>query len=514
MLRLKYLVVLAICALGASQSWATNVTFQVNMNVQMDLGNFVPATDSVVVRGAFQGWSGYTHQLLDGDGDGIYVGTFDVAPQEAEYQYKFVWHRGVEDHWEDIVDPGHGNNRWVIVGDTPQTLPVVYFSNLESAASADVEVNFRVNMSVQTLSGNFDPATDWIVIRGNHTNIGNWGGAIRLLEETGNPGVYSRWVQFTDQSTVAPIEYKFVILTDGNPDDPTPGWESLPTNRMITPTGSEPDNLPPPSGNEYGEIFPEVVYWSNITPDDIITQDVAVTFRVEITPLIGRLADDGYVTDVQVNTDTVFTVEDIQVAGGSAPLTWSWANIAPEFWLNDNGTGGDETAGDDVWSVTITFPAGSGRTVEYKYGCNQFDVEASAGAQWNHFRMIDDSQPTYLFDIDCFGSTDTLYQDWACLISDADEVPTPVISSFSLEQNYPNPFNPTTTINFTLTRADVTLLEVFDVLGRNVATMNMGRMSAGQHTISFDGSSMASGVYFYKLVSGVENATRKMLLLK
>ncbi|MCB1060365.1 MAG: T9SS type A sorting domain-containing protein [Calditrichaeota bacterium] len=496
-------LLIAILTFSIAQAWATTVTFQINMSVQVDLGNFDPDNDDVVVRGDFNGWAGNANTL--DLVDGIYKTDVDITASSIEFKYVIV--HPAEDVWESV------DNRTANVAGDTQVLDVVYFNNIESSESADVEVTFRVNMQVQLLSGNFDPEFDQIVIRGAHDSLGQWGGAVVLTEETENPGIYSRRIQFNSLPINAAVEYKFKINYNSDPNDNN-GWESLPSNRSFTPTGNEPDNLPPPSGNGYGEINPELVYYSNITADDIILQDVAVTFQVEITPLLGRLSDDGYVVDVQTQTDTVFTVEDIQVAGGSPPLTWGWANIAPEYFLHDDGLNGDETAGDDVYSVTITFPSGSSRLVEYKFGANQYDVEARSGASYNHYRQIDDTNPTYRFDIDCWGSTDTLFAQWPCTISDVDDPQIPVISEFSLAQNYPNPFNPTTTISFTLTQANITSLKVFDVLGRTTATIDMGRMEAGRHTMSFNGSDLASGVYFYQLESGAFSATRKMLLLK
>ncbi|MBD3165315.1 T9SS type A sorting domain-containing protein [bacterium] len=86
--------------------------------------------------------------------------------------------------------------------------------------------------------------------------------------------------------------------------------------------------------------------------------------------------------------------------------------------------------------------------------------------------------------------------------------------SFELEQNYPNPFNPTTTIAFSLQhRADVKVA-VFDVLGREIATIAQGAFNAGRHQLLFDGSELASGVYFYRVEAGDFQATRKMVLMK
>ncbi len=86
--------------------------------------------------------------------------------------------------------------------------------------------------------------------------------------------------------------------------------------------------------------------------------------------------------------------------------------------------------------------------------------------------------------------------------------------SFELMQNVPNPFNPTTQISFTLNQVAKTSLKVYNVMGQEVATLLDGTMGAGQHTVTFDGSSMTSGVYFYAIEAAGQRETRKMLLAK
>jgi hypothetical protein len=87
-------------------------------------------------------------------------------------------------------------------------------------------------------------------------------------------------------------------------------------------------------------------------------------------------------------------------------------------------------------------------------------------------------------------------------------------SSFSLEQNYPNPFNPSTTIRFGLAgRARVTL-SVFNMLGQRVATLVEGEREAGYHSVNFDASGLASGVYLYRLTAGEHVQARKLILLR
>lgn len=86
---------------------------------------------------------------------------------------------------------------------------------------------------------------------------------------------------------------------------------------------------------------------------------------------------------------------------------------------------------------------------------------------------------------------------------------------FSLDQNYPNPFNPTTNISFTLANSSNVTLEVFNMLGQKVATLLQGeKMTAGQHTQAFDASSLASGMYLYRLSTPSFVQSRKMMLIK
>ncbi len=89
-----------------------------------------------------------------------------------------------------------------------------------------------------------------------------------------------------------------------------------------------------------------------------------------------------------------------------------------------------------------------------------------------------------------------------------------VAGEFKLTQNYPNPFNPSTKIDFAIPSAGLTQLKVYNVLGQEVATLVNENMTVGNHSVTFDASRLASGVYLYKLVSGSFVSTKKMVLLK
>jgi len=86
--------------------------------------------------------------------------------------------------------------------------------------------------------------------------------------------------------------------------------------------------------------------------------------------------------------------------------------------------------------------------------------------------------------------------------------------SFSLSQNYPNPFNPTTNIKFNIPKRDNVTLKVYDLLGKEVATLVNEKLQAGTYEVKFDGSNLPSGIYFYKLESESFRETKRMILIK
>jgi hypothetical protein len=85
---------------------------------------------------------------------------------------------------------------------------------------------------------------------------------------------------------------------------------------------------------------------------------------------------------------------------------------------------------------------------------------------------------------------------------------------FVLRQNYPNPFNPATTISFVVGRSGFVSLKVFDVTGKEVATLVSEQKETGEYTVPFDASGLSSGIYLYSLRSSDYTASNKMVLMK
>jgi hypothetical protein len=88
------------------------------------------------------------------------------------------------------------------------------------------------------------------------------------------------------------------------------------------------------------------------------------------------------------------------------------------------------------------------------------------------------------------------------------------INEFNLEQNYPNPFNPSTTIRYEIAEDSYVTLAIYDILGKKILQPVNELKKAGVYTYAFDGSSLSTGVYIYKLSSGSKTFIRKMMLMK
>jgi hypothetical protein len=156
---------------------------------------------------------------------------------------------------------------------------------------------------------------------------------------------------------------------------------------------------------------------------------------------------------------------------------------------------------------------------------NENSAEGESG-NWNLIRFIEghgnsNSPKYYSFtDSKLDGSGKYLYRlkqidiDGEFEYSNVVEAVLKVPSDFVLNQNYPNPFNPSTTIKFTLHEDSPLKLSVFDIIGKEVVELLDENMSAGYHSVNFDGSSFNSGIYFYRLETDKTTEIKKMMLIK
>ena len=118
---------------------------------------------------------------------------------------------------------------------------------------------------------------------------------------------------------------------------------------------------------------------------------------------------------------------------------------------------------------------------------------------------------------DLANSNSGVLYSWGLRINnsvDVKNISSEIPSKYNLSQNYPNPFNPSTKINFSLSKAGIVSLKVFDIAGREVSELVNKNLPAGSYEAEFNGAELSSGVYFYTLKSEAFTETKKMVLVK
>ncbi len=100
------------------------------------------------------------------------------------------------------------------------------------------------------------------------------------------------------------------------------------------------------------------------------------------------------------------------------------------------------------------------------------------------------------------------------IVTSVEPIPNSLPNSFRLDQNYPNPFNPATTIQFAVPQTSQVSIKLYDLRGREVATLLDDRLAAGEYKLQLDAGALASGVYFYRMQTEGFVQSRKLTLLK
>lgn len=172
---------------------------------------------------------------------------------------------------------------------------------------------------------------------------------------------------------------------------------------------------------------------------------------------------------------------------GTVVLNWSTATET-----NNSGFEIERKSAKSNWK-NIGFITGNGTTTEpqaYSFG----DKSPAAGVSYYRLKQIDfDGTFEYSREI---------------------EVSVGIPTVFAVEQNYPNPFNPSTVINYQIPTSEFVSLKIFNVIGKEVATLINKVQPAGEYSITFDADNLPSGLYLYRLEAGKYSKTMKMMLIK
>ncbi len=241
-----------------AQIVSDTVTFQVHMGVQMQLNNFNPVTDSVVLRGDFENlfgqpdWSGEAFLLSSSiTNDSIYSITliFPSASSGTAYSYKFVIRHNGTDFWENTANRGY-----TLTTDSVQIIPLVYFQD-QASAGVQRTITFQANLDSLMLEG-FNPATDSIVVNGE---FNNWNSQTAMAR-VGTTSIYEYSVTMT-RPVGDSVQYKFRAFPAFK--FANNGWDLLPENslanrKFVVPTQDSTlpairpaiQVLPPPSNRK------------------------------------------------------------------------------------------------------------------------------------------------------------------------------------------------------------------------------------------------------------------------
>jgi hypothetical protein len=239
------------------------------------------------------------------------------------------------------------------------------------------------------------------------------------------------------------------------------------------------------------------------------TNDLATTDATAVNMIAG-FWDDLYVTtggNIQYTTqgtapNRIFIVQWTTVAF----LASTSNNVTFQIKLYENGSEAEIIYGPSTpyaaasGSVGINVtPGGSGNFTSITPGTN------CTNTTWSTTTANNSLPSTNL--------TSGTHYEFCWLVGIQHEQNT-VPTVYSLSQNYPNPFNPETQIKYALPKAGQVKIVVYDLLGAEIATLVNENKPAGNYNVTFNGSNLASGVYFYKITSGQFTDVKKMLLIK
>jgi hypothetical protein len=290
-----------------------------------------------------------------------------------------------------------------------------------------------------------------------------------------------------------------------------------------------------------------MIGWYDLSPDSITN---GVIFNLIFTKIKSSINLQFQTTNCEI-TDTSLHDLSVTYKNGYIKFQIFPVKVGGKVWIDKNNNGILDSADVGLPWVTVDLWSGKGKWLKYKltdsFGNFSFD-SLQPGSYYVDYYLIDYNKAykfttvkiggnpatyshAFIFsDTLAFSDTVTLSSGQSYLTLDAGVIdtnltPPDVITdlnnnkinipkNFNLSQNYPNPFNPSTKIEFDIPITQNVELNVYNILGQKVVTLVNGEVSAGVHSVTFDASHLASGVYIYQLRGGTVSITKKMLLTK
>jgi arylsulfatase A-like enzyme len=234
----------------------------------------------------------------------------------------------------------------------------------------------------------------------------------------------------------------------------------------------------------------------------VYEESIHVPFALRYLPLV---SEPRLETKLVANIDIAPTIYEL--AGIPIPHEVDGRSLVPVM------------IGQSEWRDALLIESWPGRAPYAAVHTENFVYVESDGDRSELYDLMNDpyqlnnqiDNPTYASVID---SLKQRLQELRGNISSVSEFDPFVLQEFILFQNYPNPFNPETSIRFSVPQRSHVSLKIFDVLGKEVATPVNGELDPGLHSVVFDARGLASGLYFYRLLTTSSAYTKSMLLVK
>jgi hypothetical protein len=355
------------------------------------VGYVDPGNLAFEVAGDFNGWSGGAGYQLNPIGNGVYSNSC-VIPTAGSHSFKFR----TPGSWSDLYfgsDFGNGgNNATFNTTTSPQTMPFVldlpngrWLVGTLAPPPVTNTIVFCVDMTIQTAIGHFNPNSDTVECRGDWTG---WAAGAFVLSNTNaaNTNLYYGVTNLIN-SPGATYGYKF--------------WDSdalAGNNGYEAPTSTSGGNRTLTLLSANGTItLPTVFYADLASSASFLTEDTLVTFTVNMTNAVTAAGT----TNVNGGTNFDPDVNSVYINGDWLPggwWSWGWVPVSPPYGpyqLINN------PVGSELYSITLTVPAGNSLALTYKFSIDGIDNELPAYV--NHIRYIR-NQGNYTLPLDNFGT--------------------------------------------------------------------------------------------------------------
>lgn len=263
----------------------------------------------------------------------------------------------------------------------------------------------------------------------------------------------------------------------------------------------------------------------NLHRGDDVTVTGTITENFSVTNLTGINSAANLTVNSTGNTvpeAQVLSTADINFTFGGIVSAEKWENVLVKYSdisvTDENADGEPGPSTSNFGEILVADTSNVNTRVELQDGNHQYHNFWEASLELVPTRVlvghtIDELTGILYYSFSNYKLIPRKNEDFFNYSVDVNENLTTVYE-YKLDQNYPNPFNPSTKIDYTLKAEGLVTLKIYNILGQEVAALINTNQAAGNHSVSFDASRLASGIYMYKLDSNGFTQTKKMMLIK